>query len=156
MEDVKRILVLSRSTNHCQKAVHYGISLAKALGAELFVVHNVHNFFGAEGWNIPLPSLSDLHNQYQKMQTEVRKELDAMIEKEAAAGLPIEVDIIEGEFVKDALKMVKEKNIDLIITRAHQEGWLEHALFGRDNEKLIRELPCSIILVKDEGLSMGD
>jgi hypothetical protein len=27
MDDVKRILIISRSTKYCRKAVHYGISL---------------------------------------------------------------------------------------------------------------------------------
>ena len=39
MEDVKRILVMSRSTKDCKKAVHYGISLAKTYGAQLSILH---------------------------------------------------------------------------------------------------------------------
>ena len=37
MDDVKRILVVSRLTAHCGKAVHYGISLAKKYAASLAV-----------------------------------------------------------------------------------------------------------------------
>ena len=46
MEDVKRILVLSRSTKDCKKAVHYGISLARTCGAHLSILHVMyHPFF---------------------------------------------------------------------------------------------------------------
>jgi len=31
MEDVKRILVVSRDTKDCKKAVHYGVSLAREI-----------------------------------------------------------------------------------------------------------------------------
>ena len=49
MEDVKRILVISRMTKYCKKAVHYGVSLAKKYEAELYVIHVIHNPFGYEG-----------------------------------------------------------------------------------------------------------
>ena len=52
MGDINRILVVSRSTKHCQKAVLYGVSLAQKYGAELFVVHVRHNPFRLEGWNL--------------------------------------------------------------------------------------------------------
>ncbi|HAM53796.1 MAG TPA: universal stress protein, partial [Nitrospiraceae bacterium] len=39
MDDVKRILVVSRMTTYCRKAVHYGVSLSQKYGAELLVVH---------------------------------------------------------------------------------------------------------------------
>jgi nucleotide-binding universal stress UspA family protein len=44
--------------------------------------------------------------------------------------------------------MVKKEKIDLLIMTAHEEGHIEHFLFGRDNEELIRKMPCSIMLVK--------
>jgi nucleotide-binding universal stress UspA family protein len=33
---------------------------------------------------------------------------------------------------------------------AHEEGRIEHFLFGRSNEKIIMEMPCSILMVKKE------
>ena len=150
MNDIQRILVLSRTTKHCQKALHYGIQLAKNLGAELFVVHSIHNPFGLEGWNIPLPSLSGLKTEYKRIQEEAQRDLDAMIRRESAEGFPIEVMISEDEVVSNVLEIVKAKNIDLIVLRAHQESWLEHLLFGGSNETLVRKLPCSIMMIKDE------
>jgi nucleotide-binding universal stress UspA family protein len=46
--------------------------------------------------------------------------------------------------------MVEEENIDLLIMSAHEEGHMEHFLFGGSNEELIRKMPCSIMLVKKE------
>ncbi|MGD0400257.1 MAG: universal stress protein [Syntrophobacteraceae bacterium] len=48
----------------------------------------------------------------------------------------------------EIIKMVKEENIDLLIILAHEEGHMEHLLFGRENEDLIRKMPSSIMLVK--------
>jgi len=78
MEDVKRILVVSRSTKNCRKAVHYGVSLAKKYGAELYIVHVIHDPFSLEGWNLPIPSL---HEEYEKLKLGAKEELDRIISR---------------------------------------------------------------------------
>jgi len=55
MHDVKRILVVSRSTKYSSKGVHYGISLARAIGAELFVLHVFDDVFRLEHGSFPYP-----------------------------------------------------------------------------------------------------
>jgi universal stress protein A len=147
MKDINRILVVSRSTKHCQKAVHYGVSLAQEYGAELFVVHVMHNPFRLEGWNLGIPSLQ---KEYERLQQTSREDIDHIIEAEKTRGLAIKTVIKEGDPSDEILKMVKEEDIDLLVMLAHEEGHLEHFLFGRDNDELIRKIPCSIMLVKQE------
>jgi len=147
MEDIKRILVVSRMTKHCRKAVHYGVSLARKYGAELYVIHVIHNPFGYEGWNLPIYSLKE---DYKRIQQEAKEDLDKLIDSEKANGMAVKELIREGEPTKEILKVIKEENIDLLIILAHEEGRLEHFLFGRSNEALIRRMPCSILMVKKE------
>ena len=148
MEDVKRILVVSRDTKYCRKAVHYGVSLSRKYGAELFVIHVVHDpflFWG--GWNLPIPSL---HEEYKKVLKESREELHEIIVSEKKKGMSIKELIKEGDPTGEVLKAVKEEGIDLLIMLAHEEGHLEHFLFGRSNEEITRKMPCSVLLVKKE------
>jgi len=147
MKDVNRILVVSRSTKHCQKAVRYGVSLAQKYGAELFVVHVMHNPFSLEGWNLAIPSLQ---MEYERLQQTFREDIDQIIEAERTKGLAIKAVMKEGNPSDEIIKMVKEEHIDLLIMLAHEEGHIERFLFGRDNEDLIRNMPCSIMLVKKE------
>jgi universal stress protein A len=148
MEDVKRILVVSRSTRYCRKAVHYGVSLARQYGAVLYVIHTVYDPFIFGGWNLPAPTLDQ---EYKKALEEAKQELDLIIRKETKeGGITIKELIKEGKPTEVVLKSVKEENIDLIIMLAHEEGRLEHFLFGRSNEEIIRKIPCSILLVKKE------
>ena len=147
MKGVKRILVVSRSTKHCQKAVRYGVSLAQKYGAEVFVVHVMHNPFSLEGWNLAIPSLQ---MEYEKLQQTFREDIDHIIEAERTKGLAIKAVMKEGNPSDEIIKMVKEEQIDLLIMLAHEEGHIEHFLFGRENEELIRKMPCSIMLVKKE------
>jgi universal stress protein A len=147
MEDIRRILVVSRMTKYCKKAVHYGISLARKYGASVSVIHVFHDPFGVEGWNLPLPNLE---GDYRKLLQKTRQELDQIIKEEKEAGLDISVELKEGDPIEEILKTVKEEKIDLLVLLAHEEGHLEHFLFGRSNHELVRRMPCSILFVKKE------
>jgi universal stress protein A len=150
MDDLKHILVLSRVTEDCRKAVHYGVSLAKKYGADLSILYVIHDPFSVEGWSLPIPYLRALKEEQQKMREDVKKELDKIIAAEKTRGMNIKEFIKEGAPADEVSKVVKEEEIDLMIIPAHQEGRLEHLLFSRDNEKIIRAMPCSIFLVKHE------
>lgn len=147
MENINNILVVSRMTKYCAEAVQQGISLAKQYNAELFLVHVMHNPFGLEGWNLPLVSLK---KDYDQLRKEAKADLDRLVAHEREKGLRVTELIREGDPTTEILTAAKEHNIDLMILLAHEEGRLEHFLFGRSNEELIRRMPCSIMLVKKE------
>ncbi|MGA2333653.1 MAG: universal stress protein [Syntrophales bacterium] len=146
MEDIKRILVVSRITKCCRKAIHYGISLSKKYGAELSVLHMIDAFW-LRGWNVPMISVEE---EYKRELKRTKEELDDMINMEKKKGMVIKESVKEGDPTEEILNVIKEENIDLVILLAHEEGRFEHFLFGRGNEALIRKMPCTVLLVKDE------
>jgi nucleotide-binding universal stress UspA family protein len=148
MKPFKNILVVSRSTKHCREAVETGISLAHQYGANLYLLHVIHDPFNLDGWNLPLPSL---HDEYEKMVSDARKGLDRMVKIEKDKGLPVTVQVKDGMPVEEIQRVVEEEKIDLIVMLAHEEGRLEHFLFGRTNDAVLRKLPASILLVKKSG-----
>jgi universal stress protein A len=156
MREINRILVASGVTKSCWKVVDYGVSLARRYGAELYVVHVMHNPFGYEGFNLPMISLDE---SYERMIKEAKDDLEKIIAEEKSRGLNIRSMIKEGEPAKVITNLIKEMNIDLLIMRAqaleesvleHLESRLEKLIFGPSNEKIIREMPCAILLIKDE------
>ena len=150
MEDIRRILVVSRSTKYCQRAVRYGVSLTQKYEAELYVLHVIHDPFHLEQWPIALPSLTTVEQEYRAIQEQARKDLDIMVETEKAKGMPIHVMVRDGDPNQEIFELVKDQRIDLLIMLAHEEGRLEHFLFGRGLEENIRKLPCHVMLVKKE------
>jgi nucleotide-binding universal stress UspA family protein len=147
METFNAILVVSRSTKHCIKALRTGIALARKFGAKLYVLHVIHDPFNLDGWNLPAPTFTD---EYRKMIDDAKKTLDRMIRAEKAEGLIVKEFIREGEPVEEIRSVVESEQIDLIIMLSHQEGRLEHFLFGKTNEKIIRALPATLMLVKKD------
>ncbi|MEJ2726284.1 MAG: universal stress protein [Deltaproteobacteria bacterium] len=148
MHDINRILVVSKSTKHCQKAVHYGISLAKSYDAKLYVIHVIHNPFGLEGWNLPIAFLPALEKEYRKMIQDAKGDMDRIIDSERVKGMSIEDTVIEGEPRKEIFKFIEEKNIDLLVMSAYKQWYLEHLLFGREIDEIVRTMPCSVLLVQ--------
>jgi universal stress protein A len=150
MRDINRILVVSKSTKNCQKAVHYGVSLAKSYNAKLYVIHLIHNPFGLRGWNLPLAFLPSLEDEYRKMIQDAKKDLDRIVNSERAKGMSIEDTVIEGEPRKKIFKFIEEKNIDLLVMSAYEQWHLEHLLFGREIDEIVRRMPCSVLLVQQK------
>ena len=150
MEDVKRILVISRSTKDCKKAVHYGISLATTYGAQLSILHTMYDPFFLKGGSLPIPLLRALGEEYRAMVQEVKSDLDTMIQKERAGGMAIKEMVKDAEPVHEIVKIVEAENIDLLIMAAHDETRIEHIVYGRINHEIVRRLPCSVFLVKGE------
>ena len=149
MNDIRRIMVVSRMTKQCCTTFNCGVSLSQKYGAKLYVIHVIHDIFGTDmtGWNLSVPSLQE---EYKKSVQKIKEELDAMIQEEKKKGTDIKEMMREGDPTEEVLKAVKEEKIDLLVMSAHEEGRLEHFLFGRSNEKIIRQMPCSILLVKKE------
>ena len=147
METFNAILVVSRSTKHCIKAVRTGIALARKFGAKLYILHVIHDPFNLDGWNLPAPTFAD---EYRKMIEDAKKDLDRITRAEKAEGLVVKEFVREGEPVEEISDVVESEQIDLIIMLAHQEGRLEHFLFGKTNEMIIRRLPATLMLVKKD------
>ena len=82
MNGIKRILVVSTSTSTCKRTIHNGVTLAKKLGAKLYVYHSDFDPFNLEGWGLPIPSLQVVRKDYRQQMEEDRTMLNRVIEEE--------------------------------------------------------------------------
>ncbi len=149
MEDYRNILVISRMIPHCLKAITAGISLARKYDAQLTVMHLVSNPVDMMAVNAPGLFPGEQYKNYMNSHQEAQEQLDKLIKREIHGGFPIKELITDRDPVEEIVKTVKEEKIDLILMSAHKEGLLEHALFGGENNAILRKMPCSILLVKN-------
>jgi nucleotide-binding universal stress UspA family protein len=147
MSEYQRILVVVGMIQSCRKAIQYGVSLARKYRAQLYVIHSIHNPFGLKGWGLSTRALAV---EYEKSILEARRQLSDLVDAERTRGMPIKELVREGEPTEEILKTIEAEKIDLLVLLAHEEGHVEHFLFGRSNEELVRKMPCSIMLVKKE------
>ena len=145
METFNNILVVSRSTKNCVKVLRTGVALARKFDAKLHVLHIIHDPFNVNGWNLPVPSLDE---EYKAMVAQAREELDRIIRREQAEGMVINEWVKDGDPVEAISQAVEKEGVDLILMLAHREGRLEHFLFGKTNDAIIRKLPATLMLVR--------
>ncbi|OPY14547.1 MAG: putative universal stress protein [Syntrophus sp. PtaB.Bin138] len=146
MDFMKHILVVSWLTKHCDKTIQIGISLAQKYKAGLSVIHVIDTTW-LKGWSIPMVSIEQEH----KKDMEKRKaELHEIINAEKMNGMEIKEFIREGVSSEIIMKLIEEENFDLLILRSHAESRLERMLVGGSNDEIIRAMPCSVFLVKQE------
>jgi len=146
MEDIGRILVVNWLTQYCQRPLHFGVSLAAKYGAELSVIHVVDTSW-LRGWSLPMLSLDkELGKDMEKIKTK----LENCIFTEKTEGVKIKTIVKEGDPAEEVLKVIEAEKIDLVIMRAHAEGYFEQVLVGSSNDRIIRKMPCSIFLVKQK------
>jgi len=146
MDTIRHILVVSWLTPDCSNTIQLGISLASKYQAELSVVH-VTDTTWLTGWSIPMVSMEEERKRELEKNKEdlhdiinIQNKRDRVIKEFIREGIPSEV----------VLKLIEEENIDLLILRSHKESRLERILVGGSNDDLIRAMPCSIYLVKQE------
>ena len=149
MHEIEKILVVSTSTSTCKGAVHNGVTLAKQLGAKLYVYHSDYDPFDLEGWGLPIPSLQVLRKNYREALEADRSALNWIVNQEKTPDMQVDVFVNEKPIVKEVPRIVHEEKIDLLIMMAFEEGRLEHFLFNSSIHEIIRKMPCSIMLVKE-------
>ncbi len=145
MEKIERILVVSRMTMFSRKAIRFGISLANKYNSKLYVMHIAYDSNIFEHW-FPV----SMKKSAGELMEKAKREIDRIIKAEREGGVDIEEIMAGGDAYKEIMKVVKEKEIDLIILPTHKEGRIEHYLFSRSNDEIIKEIPCSILLVESE------
>ena len=91
-----------------------------------------------------------LEEEYRKLFKEAKADLDRIIGIEKGRGLPIKEIIMEGKPREVILNVIREEKIDLLVSMHYEDWRFEHFLFCRDIEKLIHQMPCSIMLVRNE------
>jgi nucleotide-binding universal stress UspA family protein len=155
MHQLKHILVVSRMTRHGKPAVHYAIYLSKKCGATLYVLHVMNNPFNCgRGWNLSAPTLR-LPDEYEKRLQKTKEELDAVVDTKRWKDVHIIKLIRTGDPGKVIMRVAEEEDIDLIIMPAHEDWPLEKFLSDDGSDKIMRRLPCSVLLVKTDSGMLG-
>lgn len=148
MENVKRILVVIRLMQNTWDALRHGVSLAKQFGAELCVMRIYSDPVNMEAVNAPGLFLG--YKDYLSIHHQYKENLDMAIHEVIGDDFPVREFVTDKDPSDEIIRIVAEEKIDLIVALAHEEGRLEHFLFGGVHDDIIRKLPCSLLLIKHE------
>jgi nucleotide-binding universal stress UspA family protein len=132
---VKKILYATDFSSYSNQAYFHAVALAKNHGASLTILFVYQpGFGGAE-----TPSGTD-EREYWRKQLEQIRPVDASI--------PCHHVFLEGDAATEIVRYAHDAMIDLIVMGTHGRTGLERLLMGSVAEKVMRDAPCSVLVVK--------
>ncbi len=159
---MKKVLIALDYDPTAQKIAESGFSLAKAIGAEVILMHVVADpvyytstqyspIMGFAGYAdigpLQLDNVIDTAETLKKLSQHF---LDKS--KHHLGDKTIQTLVLEGDFAESILTTAKESHADIIVMGSHSRRWLEAILMGSVTEKVLHEttIPLFIIPTKQK------
>lgn len=136
MINVKKILYSTDFSSYSNQAYFHAVALAEAHGASLTVLYVYVPDLLVPG----VPREETVNRRYWQAQLEQIRPIDPKI--------PVHHVFLEGEPAAEIVRYAKDAGIDLIVMGTHGRTGLERLLMGSVAEKVMREAPCSVLVVK--------
>lgn len=147
MIKLDRILVPTDFSEHSERAAVYARELAKRYGARVVCLHVSEipaDLLATNAYFMTGPSEQFI----DQVREESKQSLDSFAEKHLE-GVPSETMFLEGRPFLEIVNYAREEPIDLIVIATHGRTGLKHVLFGSVAEKVIRQAPCPVLVVKE-------
>jgi len=133
---IEKILYATDFSSYSNQAYFHAVALAENHGAVLTVVHvYVPGVKPAGG--VPR---GQTEQEYWHEQLEQIRPVDPRI--------PVYHVLLEGDPAAEIVRYARHTGIDLIVLGTHGRTGLERFLMGSVAEKVLREAPCSVLVVK--------
>ena len=140
---MKKVLIALDYDPTAKKVAEVGFTLAKALGAEIILIHVVVDLvtYSLTYLNMgPLQSESGIavKDASQQFLEKMKYHLGDMMIKSV---------IKEGDFADCILETVKEEDIDIIVMGSHSQKWLENIVMGSVTGSVLRQTTIPMFIV---------
>lgn len=140
-----RLLVPLDFSPASQKALDYALALAGRCGsASLHLMHVVEprpECFGGEMGPVWLPD--------EDLAASCEHQLAALAQQSALPGVPISSAVHLGRPAAGIIAVAKESQADLVVIATHGRTGLKHLLLGSVAERVVREAPCPVLVVRE-------
>ena len=125
------------------RALHNAIKLARKFDSTL-MVYTVYEPLT----HIPLWLNIDLEEENASRLKRVENELESFIRDFDLEGIKHKIEIKTGKIEEQILEAINELHIDLLIMGTNGRTGISWFFMGSITEKVIREMPCSVITIK--------
>ena len=137
MIPVKRILVPTDFSETSDAALKYGIGLAQAFSAQLYLLHVPKTGVNFEA-DFPMV----------QFETAPQERLETLVGEQEARQLRPEYALRIGAPSDEIVRYAGYREIDLIVMGTHGRSGMPHMLMGSVAEKVLRTAPCPVLTVR--------
>lgn len=79
------------------------------------------------------------------------EELRKLVAQRLAGLVEVEELVVPGIPHREIVRLVEERNVDLIVMATHGRGFIAHTLFGSTAERVVRRASCPVLTVRRGG-----
>jgi nucleotide-binding universal stress UspA family protein len=137
----KHILCATDFSDFSNHAIPYGIALAREFKARLFLCHVIDLSSAA----IYGEAVLALEEQQKRMTKHAQDEMTRLMSKESIDWEPL---ITVGNAAHEIARLAADKKIDIAIGASHGRAGLKRFILGSVTERLMRTLPCPLLVVR--------
>lgn len=150
---MKKVLIALDYDPSAQKIAETGFALAKAMTAELILLHVVSSpmyysseayspimgFGGYLGTDFLQPDvMADLKNTSFDFLNKTKQHLNDST---------IQTEVKEGSAAESILEVAKELHVDIIVMGSHSKKWLDKILMGSVTEKVLQHTAIPLFII---------
>lgn len=152
---IKKVLIAMDYNPTAQKVAEVGYSIAKAMEAEVILLHIISNpiyyssteyspIMGFTGINETVPfqmqleTIEGLTNASQYFLDKTKKHL---------GDKTIQTVVKEGDFVENILKTAKSMHVDYIVMGSHSQKWLENIFMGSVTREVLNQTTIPVLII---------
>jgi nucleotide-binding universal stress UspA family protein len=147
MSAYRRILVAVDGSPAAAKGLREAIRLAKAQGAQLFILHVVNEFYAyasMEGAGLA----ADLPALLREGGKRILAKAEAAALKEKLRPKILMRETLGGPAAGPIVREAKKQRADLLVLGTHGRRGLRRMVLGSDAEQVVRLAPVPVLLVK--------
>jgi universal stress protein A len=139
-----RVILHPTDFSECsQYAFHIAMDLAKEHQALVLVLH-VAETLGAENLTYGEATSQLQPDSYQhRLWDDFRRRMPPI-----PAGVAVRQLLTEGDPALEIDRIAREQHCDLIVMGTHGRTGLDHLLMGSVAERVVRHVPCPVLIVK--------
>ncbi|MGD2125325.1 MAG: universal stress protein [Desulfobacteraceae bacterium] len=138
---LERILCTTDFSDFSNHAVPYGIALARDFRAKLYLCHVIDLSSAA----IYGEAVLALDEQQKRMTQYAQEQISALMGAHSIDSEPL---ITTGHPAHEISRLAQEKGVDLTIAASHGRSGLKRLILGSVTERLMRTLPCPLLIVR--------
>lgn len=149
MPGIKRIMILVDFSPNSERAVAYGLDIARDKGAAVYLLHMINQrIIDAVQELCSKGYKGDFIQNLKKLVADRERDLREYVPADLQQGLDIQYLIRKGEPAEEVANLAKEFSVDLIVLGSHGTTGLATTFIGSVAQSVVSRAPCPVLLVR--------
>lgn len=144
MRTIKKIVCAVDLTESTPDVAEYAVMVAKAMNAELVVVHVAPSLTQYSAFEVQPKALESFIGEISEEASESMQKIMG----EYFDGVPAESKVLIGYPAKEILKVAEQENADLIVMGTHGRRGVDLIVFGSVADKVVKSANIPVLTIR--------